>query len=675
MDLFERYIGKVIDNRYKVTRIIGSGGMAVVFEAFDLVNNREVALKLLRDDIAKDPRAVKRFINESKAISMMSHPNIVKIYAISVRENLKYIVMERVQGITLKNYINKKGALPYREALLYTRQILKALEHAHSKGIVHRDIKPQNIMLLKNGLIKVTDFGIAKLPDGETISSPDKAIGTVYYISPEQAGGKEIDQRSDLYSLGIVMYEMMTGILPFRADTPVSVALKQINEPPRRPREYAPAIPVGVEQVVLAAMEKRPERRFQSASQMLDCVSKLLEDPSIVFNQKKISDSDKSDKHGGKKIKSSERKRSGRTRPFPMLPIVIGIFVAVAIVSAFLLFRKVKSAMNVSEDVTRRVEIEDYVGKEYTDELEKQLADTGFKVEVISVFSDEIPAGTVIEQKPAAHTITKVTEGKQNNTITFRVSAGKQSFMMPDLSMKKEKNAQIELRPYNVEVEIIYEASETVEESFVIYTEPEAGQALPQKVYLHVSTGPTVRKVAVPDLTGKTVAEASELIKLNSLSLGELYYENSESEKDKVIKQSIAAGTEVVASSKIDIVVSKGPAPKETEEDKQIALDNYSGSDIGRACNALEALGLKYRTGEEFSDDIPSGFVIRTEPGAGSSVKIGSEILIVVSKGKSPAPEIPETTEKTPETEAPGGGTETQPASPSEDGNENKNDP
>ena len=333
MDTANRYVGKILDRRYEIKRIIGIGGMAVVFEANDIVMNRTVAVKMLKEDLSDDAEAVKRFINESKAVSMLSHQNIVKIFDVSVKARLKYIVMERVEGITLKSYMQKKGALSREEVISYSEQVLRALEHAHSKGIVHRDIKPQNIMLLKNGRVKVTDFGIAVLPSSD--KNPDgKAIGTVYYISPEQASGKETDTRSDLYSLGILMYEMATGTLPFNAETPVSVALMQVREQPKPPSEIRADIPRGLEQIILGAMEKSPERRFQSATQMLKYVEKVHLNPEYVFKTRGAAQ-ESTALHAANDMKKQINKKKSvkrRKESSSMFPIILGVAVAFAIV-------------------------------------------------------------------------------------------------------------------------------------------------------------------------------------------------------------------------------------------------------------------------------------------------------------------------------------------------------
>ena len=283
MNVFNKYVGQVFDGRYKIERTVGEGGMAVVFEATDLLTNRKVAVKMLKDSVAGNTQAIKRFIIESKAVAMLNHENIVKVYDISVRGEHKYIVMELLKGITLRKYMENKGVLSWQETVAFSEQILSALSHAHMKGVIHRDIKPQNIMLLEGGFVKVTDFGIAKIPKAETLTMADKAIGTVFYLSPEQAQCKKIDLRSDLYSLGVMMYEMATGRMPFTADTPAVVIYQHITKAPVPPSQINPSIPIGLEQIILCAMEKNPDDRYHSAPQMLRHLSRLRQDPSVVF--------------------------------------------------------------------------------------------------------------------------------------------------------------------------------------------------------------------------------------------------------------------------------------------------------------------------------------------------------------------------------------------------------
>lgn len=280
----ENYVGKRLDGRYEIQEIIGVGGMAIVYKAYDNIDDRVVAVKILKEEFLANEEFRRRFKNESKAIAVLSHPNIVKVYDVSYGDRIQYIVMECVDGITLKEYIQQQGVINYKEAVFFVTQILRALQHAHDKGIVHRDIKPQNIMLLENGAIKVTDFGIARFSRSETRTMTDSTIGSVHYISPEQARGDITDDKADIYSVGVMLYEMLTGKLPFESDNTVSVAIMQLQQEPVKPRDINPSIPVGLEQIVLKAMQKNVNDRYQSAAEMLLDLEEFRRNPSIQFD-------------------------------------------------------------------------------------------------------------------------------------------------------------------------------------------------------------------------------------------------------------------------------------------------------------------------------------------------------------------------------------------------------
>ena len=285
----DKNIGKKIDGRYEITELIGVGGMADVYKANDLLENRVVAVKILKNEFADNEDFVRRFRNESKAIAVLSHPNIVKVFDVGFSDKLQFIVMEYIDGITLKEFMEQQGVLKWKDTVHFIIQILKALQHAHDRGIVHRDIKPQNIMLFPDGQIKVMDFGIARFAreEGKTIS--DKAIGSVHYISPEQARGDITDEKSDIYSVGVMMYEMLTGVKPFDADNPVTVALMHMQNEPKMPREINDSIPEGLEEIVVRAMQKDPSKRYQSASEMIKDIEEFKKNPSIVFEYKYLS--------------------------------------------------------------------------------------------------------------------------------------------------------------------------------------------------------------------------------------------------------------------------------------------------------------------------------------------------------------------------------------------------
>lgn len=280
----DNYVGKRLDGRYEIQEIIGVGGMSVVYKAYDNVDDRIVAVKILKDEFLNNDDFKRRFKNESKAIALLSHENIVKVYDVNFGEKLQYIVMEYIDGITLKEFINKQGSITWNDALFFMTQILRAVQHAHDKGIVHRDIKPQNIILLPNGNLKVTDFGIARFSRSDTKTLTEQAIGSVHYISPEQAKGEYTDEKADIYSIGVVLYEMLSGKVPFEADSAVSVALMQVNSNAEDLRKINPDIPIGLEQICMHAMQKNPADRYQSATEMLLDIEEIVKNPSKTFN-------------------------------------------------------------------------------------------------------------------------------------------------------------------------------------------------------------------------------------------------------------------------------------------------------------------------------------------------------------------------------------------------------
>lgn len=551
MENYEKYVGMIFDGRYRIQRIIGLGGMAVVFEAEDLLMHRTVAVKMLKEGVGDDATSVKRFINESKAVSMLSHPNIVSIYDVSVREDLKYIVMEHIRGITLKNYMSRKGKLPVREAVSFTEQILRALDHAHSKGIIHRDIKPQNIMLLKNGMIKVADFGIAKLPSAETVTVTDKAIGTVYYISPEQASGKPIDPRSDLYSVGVMLYEMVTGTLPFSADSPVSVALMQIHNTPRPPRALCPELPLGLQQIILRAMEKDPDRRYQSAREMLRHIVALKNNPDTIFNLS-----------GAQKEEEEEdpmpmRKRKEKATMLPIITGVLTAFLLVGAVTGFYIMSRVIKAQKA--DAAQTIKVENFVGQVYNEEMQASMP-AEYHVTVEYRYDEDSEPDTILEQDPKPGEQRNVIAGKQYCELTLTLSRGAQSFALENYAILDARMVSLEMERLGLKSTVTEEYNDTVLEGYVIRTEPAAGETVTSgdMITLVVSKGQKVEYVSVPDFRGMARADALRLLYSTPLSLGKVTYVKSELEEGSVVSQSRPVGTQVPSGAAVDFEVSAG---------------------------------------------------------------------------------------------------------------------
>ena len=555
MDAYQNYIGLVLDNRYRLKRLVGIGGMAMVFEADDLLKKATVAVKILKEEFAADEVSVQRFINESKAVLMLSHPNIVKIFDVSVKGEYKYIVMEYIDGITLKAYMQRKGTLSVKETIAYSIQILRALEHAHLGGVVHRDIKPQNIMLLRSGQIKVTDFGIAKLPDAKTLTATDKAIGTVYYISPEQAAGeKGIDRRTDLYSVGVLMYEMITGKLPFDGENPVSIALKQISEEPKPPRELNPDIPEGLEQIILFAMEKDKDKRFQTATQMIDLLKRVRENPGVVFKQKNTPKK----ASGGQGGKSS------------MLPIIMGVasaFLLVALISAFTVVHDIFFGDTANNTAT--IEVEQFVGRAYDDALQKELDKSSYRVKVDYAYSADTESGIVIAQTPKAGESRKGIKGQKFADLTLTVSRGEEELYMDDYTYYDKRQAQIDLRGKGFVVTVSEDYSDVVPDGCVISTSPAAGEKVSAgaTVILLVSKGEKIETTVVPNFVGTTSVDAYELLVRSDLRLGTISYRYDDyADYGIIVEQSLSMGTPVPKGmAKINFVISKGPEPAVTE--------------------------------------------------------------------------------------------------------------
>ncbi len=553
MEQYEKYLGATLDSRYRIEGVVGIGGMAVVFKAFDMLMNRTVAIKMLKAEIANDEEAVKRFINESKAVAMMSHPNIVSIYDVSVREDIKYIAMEFIEGITLKNYMNKRGILSLRETISYTEQILKALQHSHSKGIIHRDIKPQNIMLLKNGLVKVTDFGIAKLPNAETVTMTDKAIGTVYYISPEQASGIQIDTRSDIYSLGILMYEMTTGQLPFMADSPVSVAMMQINDEAPPAIEKNPDMPKGLSQIIGIAMEKNREDRYQTAEAMLRQLHCLKENPDIVFKIPKKKPSEEDD------VNPLAALFGGG----PLFPIIAGVALAFLIlfsVSGVYVFNRLMTASTQTD--TETITVPSFVGTTYTDELAKWFASSDiYKVTVEYDYNSEYEPGMILSQDPQPDSKRKVKAGEQFCEITLTISHSLEEVAVPDLTGLDQREAKLKLKEVGLVMKVEEKPSDIVSGGQVISTSPSKGDTAKSgdTVTVYISSGVAEGEIEVPNFVGMTEQKAYlKMIELDLLP-GVIIYIKDDAAAGTVLSQIQTKGSMVVEKTKIDLTVSGGP--------------------------------------------------------------------------------------------------------------------
>ena len=573
----DKYIRKKLDGRYEVLELIGVGGMANVYKALDVLEDKIVAVKILRDEFLANDEFVRRFKNESKAIAVLSHPNIVKVFDVSFTEKYQFIVMEYVGGITLKEYINQQGQINWKEAVHFTVEVLRALQHAHDKGIVHRDIKPQNIMLLSDGTIKVMDFGIARFARSETRTMGEKAIGSVHYISPEQARGDTTDERTDIYSVGVMMFEMLTGRLPFEADSAISVAIKQISAVPMRPRDINPNMPDGLEEIIIHAMQKDPTKRYRTASEMLRDIDDFKRNPSIHFEYKYISDGEmgqndsaiyydavirKSKAMQEKKMQNMNNAKKIRKQPksrydnmsntkSAVVPIMIGV--TMAFVLAAIVFVLYVIVIDNPFAKVADIDAPDVVGKSY-DELKEDYPKLNFEL-VESDFTVMFQEGLVYFQEPEPGK--KI---KENGTIDVKVSKGIRDIVVPDLRNAEAMDAERVIKEMGVEYKLETIFDETVVEGFVIKTRPAAGNSLNEDdvVIIYVSKGPEVRDVDVPNLIGLDQVGAGKLLENAGLKVGEIKQVDSNEPKGAIVKQTPEKGEVVEQGTAIDIEISKG---------------------------------------------------------------------------------------------------------------------
>ena len=549
--------GKIIGNRYEVLEKIGIGGMATVYKAKDNILKRNVAVKVLRDEFTTDEEFIKRFNTEAQAAASLTHPNIVSIYDVGHEDNLYFIVMELIQGKTLKQIITEDGVLPWKWSINIAIQIASALEIAHKNNIVHRDIKPHNIIITEDGVAKVTDFGIAKAVSNSTITAFGTTIGSVHYFSPEHARGGYTDAKSDIYSLGVVMYEMMTGRVPFDADTPVSIALKHMQEKPVEPIKLNPSIPYAVNKIIMKAMQKEVALRYSSATEMLKDLNAALKNPdgNTVMPDQNIENSYTQripTIQGGEKMNQKERKVNAFFKKHKKA-IMIAIIVLIVILIPVIGFYGTQAILNVGR--AKDVKLPNLVGKTI-EEAEQELNKSKLKIEKKEEFNSEIEAGKIISQNPPF--IENYTV-KENSTVEVVVSKGTEMTKVPKIIGMEYEEAEEEIKKYNLQAEKIDKVSKTVEKGIVIEQEPAENTEIKagEKVKIYVSCGNGLKQIVTQYVIGKTEKDAKELLTKDGLEVEVVNEEDTTKENGIVLKQSIEAGKTVDEGTKIIITVNK----------------------------------------------------------------------------------------------------------------------
>ena len=610
----DKYIGTMLDNRYELLEIIGVGGTAVVYKAKCHRLNRYVAVKILKEEFASDQEFRRQFHEEAQAVAMLSHPNIVNIYDVSRSGNVDYIVMELIDGITLKEYLSRRGRLSPKEVTVFATQIARALEHAHDHNIIHRDIKPQNIMLLRDGTVKVADFGIAHFAARENTYSKGEAIGSVHYVSPEQARGSYVDNRTDLYSLGVVMYEMITGRLPFEGDTPVSIALQHINSIALPPSVFAEDVPEQLEEITMRAMNPSLTKRYSSAAQILSDLEAFRNDQQFKLNipreEGALPAEEESDLDATRKINNtgevaaileaenrsvelrrqeeleaqktaeeeepvSDRKKRRSSLSGAMLFSIIAVLVFCIGAGYF-----IKSVINPYGNKDSTTLATPYLIGMYYSQVLSDPAYADFNiVEGEYVYNESVDAGKIIEQSPEGNR--KIEKG---GTITVTISRGAKVFQLPDYVRQEARQVKIELERLGITcVEATPEFNDEVENGYVLRTDPVAGTELTagDTVTLTVSKGPEVVLVDMPDLMGCSESEALTRLEAAGLNWEPATYEEYDGAPGQVIYQSVEAHTQVEKGTTIAFTISIEPAkPAEVTISLPISLIESDGGAV-----------------------------------------------------------------------------------------------
>ena len=621
----DNLIGKKLDRLYEVKELIGSGGMANVYKAVMLGRNGPVpagtvvAVKVLRQEYTHDPELVRRFKNESKAISLLNHPNIVKVYDVSVNDQLQYIVMEYVDGMTLREYLNERGGkLTSRETVHFISQILKALEHAHANGVVHRDIKPQNIMLLDNGQLRMMDFGIARISRAENQLLSGKTMGSVHYISPEQAKGDETDCTSDIYSVGVMMYEMLSGQLPFDAEDAVEVAIKQISDQPKSLHEIAPQVPAALVEITEKAMAKLPQNRYASAREMLDALDTYVQNPSVMFEYQYITEDapEKVVKRTMNQNKAARQnhpnesaaprgKKAKRKRRSVFLPALFGITIAFALAClalCWLILNDSSNLMNNKADIT----LNDYIGMTQEEaQATEQVASGQISVTWEQEYNSNYAAGYIYKQSPVSGRTVREGQG-----VTLTVSLGTQYVTVPDLTNYVQADAEQQLKSLGVSVLVTQAVDTSVASGAVIRTDPAAGTQVESgsTVVVYVSRPQVATTTKVPSLSGMSVDDARTLLVQNHLGLGSQTDQYSDQPVGTVIGQNPAAGSTAKLNGRVNITVSAGPEPAPVEpEAPSDSGSDWWGSLWGGDSSSSSGSSSSTETGESASSSEGSG--------------------------------------------------------------------